>query len=150
MRLIGFDFTKISADRLKAFEDKYTTNTNLDIKDIIEENLQLLENQKVVKINFKFTVTYNAKDKKEVKFGEVAMEGHLLFAAAEKEAVELLESWKKKNEKNIPAGFRDPLFNLIMRKCAPKALDLEDSLGMPFHFPIPQIKSISKDKADNK
>jgi hypothetical protein len=146
MRLIGFDFTKVSGEKASKFKEQFSTNTNIDIAGIKEEKADFLKDLEVIKVSFKFEVIYNSKEKKEVKLGEVALAGDLIFSADEKEAKELLQSWKKKDEKAVPAEFRVPLFNLIMRKCTPKALDLEDSLGLPFHFPFPQIKAASGEK----
>ncbi len=150
MRLIGFDFTKISAEKSDKLNEKYVTNTNMDITDIKEEDLRLVENQKVIKIAFKFEVIYNSKDNKDKKFGELNFEGDLVFSAGEKEVKELLDNWKKKEKQAISPEFKVPLFNMIMRKCTPKALDLEDALGLPFHFPFPQIKAAPAAQSDNE
>jgi hypothetical protein len=151
MRLIGFDFTKVLAEKSEKFAGNYTTNTDLGLVDIKEEDFNLIEKQKALKVSFKFGVVYAPKDAKDekTKFGEIVLEGDLVFSADEKECNEILQSWQKKSEKAMPQEFKVPLFNLIMRKCTPRAIDLEDSLGLPFHFPFPQIKAQSA-KEDKK
>jgi hypothetical protein len=150
MRLIGFDFTKISGEKSGKYEPEFATNTNIDITEIIEEKAEFLQNLEIVKVSFNFSITYAKKEKEEAKFGDVVLAGHLLFSSQEEEAKELLKNWKNKNEKAIPANFRIPLFNLILRKCTPKALDLEDSLGLPFHMPLPSLGIKKESKKENK
>lgn len=150
MRLIGFDFTKISGEKSDKFKPEFSSTTNIDISDITEEKAGFLKELEVIKVAFNYSVLYLPKEKKESKLGEIILEGHLIFSAEEKEAKELLNSWKKKDEKEIATEFRVPLFNLIIRKCSPKALDLEDSLGLPFHIPFPQVKAAKTEKPEEK
>ena len=145
MRLLGFDFTEISGEKKGPIKKDYSTNTNVDISEVVEEKTEFLKDLEVIKVSFNFLVEYLSKEKKESNLGKVSLKGHLIFSAGEQEAKDLLKSWKNnKDEKKIHPQFRIPLFNLIIRKCTPKAIDLEDSLGLPFHIPFPQVKA--KDK----
>ena len=146
MRVIGFNFTKISGEKSNEFNPEFSINTNLNISDIKEEKAEVLKDFEVIKVSFKFEVTYNSKEKKEVKFGEVALAGEFVFSS-DKDAKDLLQSWNKKSDKTIPEDFKVPLFNLIMRRCTTKALELEESLNLPFHIPFPQVREPTKQEA---
>ena len=143
MKLIGFNFTKISAQKSEKFNQEYSTNTNIDIANITEQTMDFLK-EPAVKISFKFTVFYTPKGKETPKMGELVLEGDILFSAQAEEAKDIQKSWKKKDEKSIPIGFKVPLFNLILKKCTPKSLELEDSLGLPPHLPMPSLKATAK------
>jgi len=144
MKLIGFNFTKISAEKAEKFNQEYSTNTNIDIADITEQTMDFLK-EPAVKISFKFTVFYTPKGKETPKMGELTLEGDILFSAQAEEAKDIQKSWKKKDEKAIPIQFKVPLFNLILKKCTPKALELEDSLNLPSHMPMPSLKATRAD-----
>jgi len=150
MKLIGFNFTKILAEKSEKFNQEYSTNTNIDIADIVEQNVDFLKDP-AVKISFKFAIFYAPKGKESPKMGELTLAGDILFSAQGEESKDLLKSWKKKDEKAIPVGFKVPLFNLILKKCTPRALELEDSLNLPSHMPMPSLKATRADaKSEDK
>ena len=63
------------------------------------------------------------------------------MSASKEDSKTLTKSWKK-NE--IPDGTKIPLFNVILKKCTTKALQLEEELLLPSHIPMPQLRPQSK------
>jgi hypothetical protein len=151
MQVIGFNFTKISAEHFPKFEGKSQINTNIEFLDLEEEKLSLLKDSEAVKIIFQYSITHSQvkdKDKKEDKKkdqpenmnkkGEIIIEGNIVLSATKEEMKDVQKSWKKKE---LPSAFKVPLFNIILRKCSSKALDLEDQINLPLHLPFPQLKA---------
>ena len=135
MRIIGFNLTKILAERQEEDGQGIRVDQNIDIKDIKEEKIPITNN-KALKIKFALTVTYS-KD-----FGKIEFEGSIMTLPDEGEFKSIMDSWK---DKKIPENMRLGIFNFIMVKCNVKALYLEDEMGMPLHVPMPRLtKEVQK------
>ena len=135
MRIIGFNLTKILAERQEEDGQGIRVDQNIDIKDIKEEKIPITNN-KALKIKFTLTVTYS-KD-----FGKIEFEGSIMTLPDEEEFKSIMGSWK---DKKIPENMRLGIFNFIMVKCNVKALYLEDEMGMPLHVPMPRLtKEVQK------
>jgi hypothetical protein len=139
MQIIGFNFTKITAEKKPEFKRGNSHRTNIEFLDIKKEDTSLLMNQHTIAVNYKYSLSYFHEEKKKEKItAEIILEGNILFAADEKESAEILKDWKKKA---IPQGVKIALFNTILRRCSPKALLLEEEINLPPHLPIPQVSS---------
>ena len=136
MKVIGFNFTKISSERGKVPE-KTSISTNIEFTEIDKEKVELLKDSEPLKVNFKCSWVYSDAEKKETKFGEIAFEGNIILAAEKEEAKEILKSWKKKK---LSPSIQIPLFNLILKKCTPKAAHFADEIALPSPIPLPKIK----------
>jgi len=136
MQVVGFNLIKISAEREKA---RVTSkpSTGIEFTDIEKEKVELLKDQEVVKISFKYLITYGDTEKKKQKpQGEVLFEGDIALSVTKEEAKEITKAWKKKQ---LPPGMNLNLFNVILRRCTPKAIFLEDEINLPFHTPMPKL-----------
>ncbi|MAH07216.1 hypothetical protein CMI38_03130 [Candidatus Pacearchaeota archaeon] len=129
MRIIGFNLTKILAERSENLKQNLQVNQNIDIKDVIKEDIPITK-EEIIKIKFNLSVSYSDKSAK------LEFNGNVLILPENNELKELLDSWKNKK---LPEDARVPLFNFIMNKCNIKALYLEDELGLPLHVPLPKI-----------
>jgi hypothetical protein len=130
MRIIGFNFSKIDAERKNPIKGKLEIKSNLEIVSIEKEELELAKNQLALKFNFKFSVRY------EPEFANINLEGFTLVSLEEKKAGEIVKHWKKKK---IPEEIKIPLFNFILSKSSIRALQLEEEFGLPPHIPFPKI-----------
>lgn len=142
MNIIGFNFTKMGADRSLGFKAPYTIDTNIEFLSIEKEKNTLLKDAEILPTQFKFSLIYyeldeKAKDKKGSKQGEIFFEGTLLLSATIEETKELLKSWKKKE---IPQHLRQPLFNTILRKCTIRALSIQEEFNLPAHINLPSLE----------
>lgn len=137
MQVIGFVFTKIMAERLPTFKKLSGTSLNVEFIELEKEEIALLEKKEPIKITFRASVTYeNKEEKKPQKEAEILFEGHLILSAEKDESKDILKAWKKKE---LPNSFKVPLFNIILKRCTVKALQLEEEIGLPTHLPIPQL-----------
>lgn len=142
MKVIGFGFNKLSSQKFDAYKQGTNKTTNIEITNVEKEDLPFESKNDNYKISFKFEVLYsNPESKKENKVGEVVIEGSLNILLENENSKDLVKSWKKKELSN---AVKQPLFNMILRKCSIRAISLEEEVGLPSHIPIPQIKIAPK------
>lgn len=135
MRIIGFNFSKISIERKEKLEGKLEINQNVDIKEVVKEEVPF-SSQEALKVKFNFSIIYSKG------FAKLEFEGQVILLPEKDEMKKFFKSWK---DKKIPEDSRVGLFNFIMGKCNIKALELEDELNLPLHVPMPKLAP-GKDK----
>jgi hypothetical protein len=139
MRLVGFDFKKISVERFKDQAESLKFNTKIDISSIDTIKSDIFKSkEELLKIDFVYSVLY------EPEFAKIELKGNLILAVEPKMAKEILKGWK---DKQTSEEFRIFIFNIILRKSNIKALQLEDELGLPPHVPLP---SLTKENIEKK
>ncbi len=132
MKLLGFNLTKIDAEKKSSSFEGLKIETKIDIKDILEAKQDVLQfKDKVVMIQFSYDINY----KKDI--AKLSLEGNLLLSVDEKMFSEIIDKWKNKE---MPGDFKLVLFNIIMKKTSLKALELEDDLALPFHIQFPSVR----------
>jgi len=137
MQVIGFNFTKVSAEREPQFKRNFLINTHIEFTNVEKNKNELIDNE-ITKLFFKYSLTYNDRDNKEKKQGEVSFEGIILLSTSKDEAKKFQKSWKKKE---IPKEYMPSLYNLILKRCSIRAVQLEDEVGLPaFQLRVPQVK----------
>jgi hypothetical protein len=134
MRLLGFNFNKISAERLKNTRDDLKITSNIEIPSIEKTNSDFLKtkNEELISAKFKHTINY------EPDVAVLELSGALLLSIESKQAKDLLKKWEE--NKQIPDDIKIPLLNLIIQKSSVKALELEDTMSFPFHIQFPRVK----------
>ena len=131
--IVGFGFTKLSAERIEPAKGKIDINNNVSIKDVVEDNFSLgKDNQNVIKFKFEFTSKY------EPSVGTILFEGDLLYMEEPKKAKEILSSWKK--DKKIPKELMEGLLNTILTKCNVQALIMSQEVNLPPPIPMPKVQ----------
>lgn len=142
MQIIGFNFTKISAEKIEEMQ-KPNISTNIEFINIEKEKIDFLKDSEAFKVSFKYGLDYeNREEKKILKNGEIKFEGRIILSTNKEESKKILKSWKKKE---IPNEIKVPLFNLILKKCTPKAVYLQDEINLPSHVPMPRISPKQQD-----
>ncbi len=133
MKIIGFNFTKISIEREEKSQTNLNINQNINIKDVKKEKIPISEAE-VIQLKFNLSINYSED------YAKLEFEGTVLILPEKEELKQVLESWK---DKKIPEELRIPIFNFIMNKCNIKALYLEDELSLPLHLQnfMPRISS---------
>jgi len=135
MQIIGFNLEKISAERKNPIKGKLEISSNINIKEIKQEKIDIIKEQNPLKFNFKFTIEYKPK------IAEIIFEGFVLVLFEKDKSKEITKKWKGKK---ISDDIRIPLFNFILTKCNVKALQLEEEFGLPTHIPLPTIRPQSE------
>ena len=137
MKLIGFNFSKISIEKKSDKKENLKINTNINIVDISEIKTNFFNSKEILLgVQFNYTIDYSPS------IAKIFFEGNILLSIDPKEAKEILKEWKSKK---LQDNFRNIVFNIVFRKCNIKALQLEDEMNLPLHLPMPIIKN-QKDK----
>ncbi len=132
MRVIGFNFTKISIEKLKEITEIPKVKTEINIPEIKGvKSIVLKTKEEIIEAKFEYIVNY------EPESAKINIEGRALLSVDPKIARDILKQWKKKK---MPEEFRMLLFNVVLRKSALKALLLEDELNLPLHTPLPSLR----------
>lgn len=139
MRLIGFNFIKINAEKTTDINKNLKINNGIDVSEIREVKSDLLKTkEEILGITFEHTITYNPG------IAKLSFTGNILLEVDSSLAREIIKKWK---DKQIPEKFRLSLFNAILKKSSLKALQIEEELNLPPHFPLPSLKSIKDENS---
>ena len=132
--IVGFGFTKLSAEKKEAPKGKIDINNNVTIKNVQEDDFSFgkEKQQNVLRFTFEFTSKY------EPAVGTILFEGDLLYLEEPKKIKEILSSWKK--DKKIPKEIMTGLLNTILTKCNVQALILSQEVNLPPPIPMPKVQ----------
>jgi len=90
MTIVGFNFTKIEAEKKDLIKGKININNNVSINKVEEKDLALgNQKQKVLKFTFEFIAKYDPN------VGFIKFTGDVLFMDDSKKIKEILDGWKK-------------------------------------------------------
>ena len=136
MKIIGFNFTKISVEKLSDNFKGLKINTNIDIVNIKQIKSDVFQTKEIlIEVKFNYDIGYDPK------IAKVSFSGNLLFLVDSKTAKSFLKQWKNKK---FPQEHKVFIFNIILKKSNLKALQLEDELNLPLHVSLPSIKEERK------
>lgn len=146
MKVIGFNFTKIHAEKNTEKIKEAVIDNNVQFTNLEEDTLDILKDSKVLKTSFKYSLIYSDKNKEEEKdkekiknHGEVSFEGNILLSVSKEEAKEFMKSWESKK---VPDNSIVPLYNIIFRRCGSKSISLQEDLSLPTPFlKVPQASA---------
>lgn len=139
MRLIGFNFTKIQAEKIKDRADSIKFNSKINIPSIEPLKTDLIKTKEdIVKINFNYVLSY------EPEFAKIEISGNMLVSLDSKLTKQVLKGF---NDKDTPNDFKIFVLNLILKKVNLRALQFEDELNLPMHLPL---ISLNKDNLKEK
>ena len=132
MRIAGFNFKKISVEKLSDKPGELKINTKIDILDIKSIKSDFIKTkEELLGIDFSYVVDYDPD------FAKIEFRGSIVVSIDFREGKEVLKQWK---DKQMPGQFQVNLFNIILRKSNIKALELEDEMNLPLHVPFPSLK----------
>ncbi len=137
MKVLGFNFSKISVEKFPNKVENIKLNTSIDILDIMPVKSDMLKTkEELLGIKFSYSIKYNPD------YAKIEFLGDILLSADPKIVKDIQKEWK---DKKFPEEFQLFVFNVILRKSNIKALELEDEMNLPLHFPLPSLK-----KPENK
>jgi|APSaa5957512535_1039671.scaffolds.fasta_scaffold19427_5 hypothetical protein len=136
MKLLGFNFNKISVEKLGEKPAETKVSTNINVSEIKAVKVAMLKSKEdVLGIKFAYKVSYSPD------YAEVDLQGAIMVSLEPKVAKKVLKEW---DSKKMPEEFQGSLFNLILAKSSVKALQLEEEMNLPFHIPLPSVKPQDK------
>lgn len=133
MSIIGFNFDKISVERKKVPQGEIKIANNVRLTDIKEENINVGEASKALKVGFEYKLDYGTD------LGALMLTGNIIYLDDKKKQEAVLEAWKAK--KPLETKFSLVVTNTIMSKCNIKAIELCSEVNLPTHIRMPLAKS---------
>ena len=133
MTIVGFNFTKIDAEKKEVVKGKININNNVSINEVKEKDFSLgNQKQKVLNFTFEFISKYNPD------IGSIRLIGEVLFMDDSKNVKEILDGWKK--DKRLPKEIMTNVLNTILGKCNVEALILSERINLPPPIPLPKVQ----------
>lgn len=136
--IIGFGFTKLSAEKNDIVKGKLDVNNNVSIKDVKEDSFNFgKDKQSIIKFIFEFVSKY------EPAIGTIQFEGEVLYLEEPKKIKEILSSWKK--DKSVQKEIMEGMLNTILTKCNVQALIMSQEVNLPPPIPMPRVQVASNE-----
>lgn len=153
MAVIGFNFTKIAAQKLSNKTGKVQVNNNIAIKNIEESSFSGDAKRKAIRVVFRYDGVY------EPKIAHLQFEGDIILLMETKEADALVKGWE---EKKAPVKSLSNAMNHVLERCNVEGIILARDMNLPSPIPLPKVneksakqpesapkKSASKDKGES-
>jgi len=135
MTIVGFNFTKINAEKKTASGGKINISSNVTIKTIEESKLNFgNKNQLPLVFNFEFLCKY------EPDVGQILLEGEVISLQEEKDAKEVVKLWKK-DKKKVSQEIMQPVFNTILARSNIEAVIISRDMNLPSPIPLPKVEA---------
>jgi len=140
IRLVGFNFIKISAERNPTYDGKIETKSNVSIDKL--EKVKNSTKQDTLKVDFSVDIDYG-------DLGKVDLQGNLFLIADAKVIKETVSAWESKKE---PTNLQLGIVNIILQKTSIKAIQIEEEIGLPIHLQnlFPRVKPKSQEEEESK
>jgi hypothetical protein len=136
MRIVGFNFKKISIEKIGEIGTDLKINNKVDLSNIEILNPDFVKTKdELLQVEFGYTVDY------EPNIAKIELIGNLIITLDSKSAKEIVKNWK---DKDMSEDLRMKLFNIILRKSNVKALALEEEMNLPLHIPFPPLKRVEQ------
>jgi len=131
MKVIGFNFKKISVEKKKEIDSKLTLSTDIKIENIEKGDIDIFKDKSILNFEYIFKINY------QPDFAEIFFHGNILVLFDDKKQTEtILKEWK---DKKISEDVRLPILNSVFARCNLKSLQLEEDLNLPHHLPSPRL-----------
>jgi hypothetical protein len=134
IKLAGFKYTKLSAERVEDFKGDLKITPNINISNIDKPKSSIKQDSLVV--DFIFGVDYNG-------LGKIELFGKMYLIVDSKTVKEVIDGW---NLKKLDNEINMVILNIIMQKASLKALELEEELNLPPHIQLPRLQLEKQEK----
>src|SRR3989338_6779953 len=132
MAIIGFNFTKMIAEKKMPSKGKVDIKNDISIKNVESTELTLGETKnKALKFTFEFTSQYTPE------IGNIAFNGEVLYMNETAKQDEILKSWKKNKE--VPKPYVGEILNAVLLRSNVQALVLSREVNIPQPIPMPRV-----------
>ena len=141
MMIVSVQFTGMVANKKKEARASTEAKNNLTITNITSQSIDdLTKKQRAAKVEFVFYVDYAPE------VAKIELAGAAVYLNTEEKIDLLVKKWQK--EKKMEKEFIPAIFNHLLTKCNIKALSIEEELALPFHLPIPRVKTKTSVKGE--
>jgi len=133
MAVVGFNFTKMNAERKKPFMGKINIANNVAITSVDEHTLNFgKEKQGGLKFTFEFTSKY------EPAIGSILIEGEVIYMNEPSKVKQAIDEWKK--SKKVSKEIMTEILNNVLDRTNIQALVLSKDMNMPPPVPLPKVQ----------
>lgn len=129
--IVGFNIESLEGSRSEGAEGNVEVHYNPEITSIEESTVSAFDDE-VAKIDFTFTVDYNAGGETAAT---IEFKGNILWKG---QLDEIIEEWEE-NEA-LPESIEAPLMNDMYRKCLSQAVGIADTLNLLPPIPTPRVE----------
>ncbi len=136
MKLVGFNYTKINAEKKSSDFSELKVNTSINIDSIEELKSPVKTKDFLLDIKFNYLINYDPK------IANIDFAGQLVLLVDSKLGKEIIKEWK---DKKLKDDTRLTIFNMILRKANIRALPIEEELNLPIHINLPSLKIDKKE-----
>jgi len=143
MALVGFSFTKISAEKKVAVNQTVNIESNAGVTNVTE--LPSIDAKKsLIKFDFNFVVKY------EPDAGKIELSGEIIEIYDNEFGAKIVDHWAK--DKKLHNDVMQDVFNNLLSKSNMEAIVLSRDLGLPSPIQMPRVdvKPQDKIKAESK
>ncbi len=141
MKIAGFNFTKINAEKKNNSFENLKIDTNMDISEVKEVSTDFFKaKEELVSFEFTFSLDYSPD------VAKIELKGVIILALDSKLVKDILKQWK---DKQLPPDFRLELLNIILRKSTLKCFQLEEELNLPLHIRLPRLTQENPSQENN-
>lgn len=137
MTIIGFNFTKLSAEKENPVQGKISINRSCNPTGVKEVDLG--SGQKGLRYTFDFSCEYNPD------IATLAFSGNLTEMISDDETEKILAQWGK--DKTMPVDSLERVMNAILNRCHIEALIIAKELNIPPPFNLPKVRIKDDQKA---
>ncbi len=131
--IIGFNLSKVEAERSPSVKGKISIKNNIQIKEVEKSDLFLGKNkQEGIRFRFEYTSNY------EPKAGKILLAGDLVAVEESDKVKKIVDEWKK--NKKVEADVMTQVINSVLNKCSVQAIILSKELGLPSPVQLPKVQ----------
>ena len=143
MTIVGFNFTRITAQKKGDQSKKINIKNNIALKGVVSHDLILTESgSKGFNASFEFNSEYSPG------MGNISIGGDIFVVKPEKEVKLILDEWKK--NKKLPDDLVPQYFGFAMKKFNLKAMNLAEDVNLPSPIPMSKINAVAPSAAQPK
>jgi len=129
--IVGFNIDSMEASKEGNAKGNLQINYTPEITEVSSVRVNAFD-EEVAKINFDFTVSYDANG---TKAAEILMSGHVLWKG---QLEELEEAWDENEQ--LAENVRAPLMNELYRKLLSESVGVANTLGLLPPIPTPKVE----------
>jgi hypothetical protein len=133
MTILGFNFTKISAEKKGSTQGKVNINNGIRVIDVAQTEMNLGKStQKMLKYTFEFKSVFNPD------IGEIVLVGDLMEIRPDNETADIMAVWAR--DRKLKKEIMEQILNTVLNKCNIQALIMARDLNLPSPVPLPSVQ----------
>lgn len=132
MAIVGYNFTKITAEKRNQPKGSIKVGSNISVVDVNSAKLSISNDQNAtLRVKFLFTTDYGED------VGKIVIEGDVLFMQKSELVEGVLKKWEE--TKKLDDKVAVEVLNNVLFNCNLKALNLSHDLGLPSPVQFPKV-----------